>query len=366
MRAVSGTSSRRTRARYLTLSTAAVANEVTAATDFGSAAISGLSSKERLYFRAIAKEANTLLTITPTTNFSTVGGGRSNNSVTAVLARGEYRINTSTGETSDPTFAVSGDTAGVFVALEETYLTVIKVAPGDLRMRGPQIFDAPGPSILVGVAVLTLTMTAPTVLQDLTRLPAQGTLTFTGPAPTAPTVSVQPAVAPDAGALALTGAQPLAVIGGNTTIAVDVARLKFKGPAGPSPVYTFSVTALTLTGYEPDDRVQIYLGPAGHARADAAALYVGRHPEESLSARACRPDPAGAVARARVRRHSPGCAGRHGPAAVTGHGDRPVDPRRGPARIHGPATGRADDRPPAARTRRSRLYGPRARRAHGV
>lgn len=36
-----------------------------------------------------------------------------------VAASGEFRLNTSTGETSNPTLAITGDTAGIFVAIDE-------------------------------------------------------------------------------------------------------------------------------------------------------------------------------------------------------------------------------------------------------
>ena len=92
---------------------------VDASNGFGSVSISGLSSLSRLYFRGLSKEANTTTDITPSTSFTAISPTRSRNNAAAVIVRGEFRINTSTGETSNPTLAVSGDTAGVFVALEE-------------------------------------------------------------------------------------------------------------------------------------------------------------------------------------------------------------------------------------------------------
>lgn len=98
-----------------------VTSEVTAANDFGSAAFSGLASQQRLYFRGMAKQTNATTTLTATSNFTSSGEtGRSGSSATnAVINRAEYRINTSTGETSNPTLAASGDTASVFLALIE-------------------------------------------------------------------------------------------------------------------------------------------------------------------------------------------------------------------------------------------------------
>jgi hypothetical protein len=92
---------------------------VNAANGFGSSTISGLTSKERLYFRVGGKEANSTTNITVSSGFSLATSVRSRNNASAVLNRTEYRINTSTGETSNPTFAVVGDTASIFAAFEE-------------------------------------------------------------------------------------------------------------------------------------------------------------------------------------------------------------------------------------------------------
>ncbi len=96
-----------------------ITNEVTAANGFGSVAFSGLSSANRLYFRALGKEANSTTALTVSTSFNQVTNTRSRNNASAVSLWAEYRINTSTGETSNPTLAVSGDSAGVFVSLQE-------------------------------------------------------------------------------------------------------------------------------------------------------------------------------------------------------------------------------------------------------
>lgn len=96
-----------------------VTSEVSASNGFGSSAFSGLSSIERLYIAGYGKEVNSTTGLTPSTNFTIITGQRSRNNAAAVIVRGEFRINTSTGETSSPTLAVSGDTAGVFLALKE-------------------------------------------------------------------------------------------------------------------------------------------------------------------------------------------------------------------------------------------------------
>lgn len=102
-----------------------ITSEVTAANGFGSSAFSGLASLSRLYFRALGKEANSTTALTASTNFTAIAGTRSRNNAAAVLCRGEYRINTSTGETSNPTLAVSGDTSGLFFAIEEVTITPV-------------------------------------------------------------------------------------------------------------------------------------------------------------------------------------------------------------------------------------------------
>ncbi len=106
--------------RKLQQSTTSVFNTVNAGNGFGSNAFSGLSSKQRLYFMGGAKEANSTTALTVSTNFTTITPQRSRNNAAAQMVRGEFRVNTSTGETSNPTLAVSGDTVSVFVALEET------------------------------------------------------------------------------------------------------------------------------------------------------------------------------------------------------------------------------------------------------
>jgi hypothetical protein len=94
-------------------------NAQDASTGYGSATISGLPSVERLYFRALAKEVNASGQITPSSGFTAIAAVRSRNNADAICVRGEFLIATSTGETSNPVHAVSGDTAGLFFALSE-------------------------------------------------------------------------------------------------------------------------------------------------------------------------------------------------------------------------------------------------------
>ncbi len=120
----------------LRLATAATGNVTDASNGFGSVNFSGLSSLQRLYFRGLGKEANSTTGITVSTSFTNITAQRSRNNAAAVLVRGEFRINTSTGETSNPTLAVSGDTAGVWVALEETPPDVFVAASSNIAAGG--------------------------------------------------------------------------------------------------------------------------------------------------------------------------------------------------------------------------------------
>lgn len=108
---------------------------------FGSVSFSGLPSKQRLYLRALAKQASNTGTITATTNFTSQDLNiRSANNAAAIAQRGEFRINTSMGETSNPTWAVSGNTGNLFVALEE--VTPPVVVEGDLDAVGASTVGA--------------------------------------------------------------------------------------------------------------------------------------------------------------------------------------------------------------------------------
>lgn len=88
--------------------------------DPSSLAPSGLSSKERLYVRGIAGETNATTVLTPSSSWTamsqsqTSGGGAAAN----MAVRGEFRILTGTGATSDPTWTAV-DSASALVWLEE-------------------------------------------------------------------------------------------------------------------------------------------------------------------------------------------------------------------------------------------------------
>lgn len=89
-------------------------------TNSGSAAITDLDSREYLFVRAMGKRANTTTAITATSGFTSMALTlRSANNTSAIAQRGEYRIQTATSSTSNPTFSVSGNSASVFAALYE-------------------------------------------------------------------------------------------------------------------------------------------------------------------------------------------------------------------------------------------------------
>jgi hypothetical protein len=126
-----------------------ITSEVNAANGFGSSAFSGLASAARLYFRGLGKEANSTTAITVSAGpFVAISPQRSRNNADAVLVRGEFRISTSTGETSNPTLAVSGDTAGLFFALVEVANTdgTLSQTLGDLTSSAAGTVDVAGAS----------------------------------------------------------------------------------------------------------------------------------------------------------------------------------------------------------------------------
>jgi hypothetical protein len=106
----------------VTAAAAPVGSATTTANGYGSVAFSGLSSANRVYFRVMGRETNIADTtqITPSTNFTAITAIRSHNSAASVCLRGEFRVNTSTGETSNPSIVNNAqDSSGIFIALEE-------------------------------------------------------------------------------------------------------------------------------------------------------------------------------------------------------------------------------------------------------
>jgi hypothetical protein len=65
---------------------------------------------------------NSVTALTPTDGWSVITGQRSQNAASAVVVRGEFIIDTSEGAISDPTMAVTGDTASFMVALAEGHV----------------------------------------------------------------------------------------------------------------------------------------------------------------------------------------------------------------------------------------------------
>ena len=92
----------------------------------GSMAISGLSSGEYLFFRAMSAEARTPLSYTATSGYSYALYGYGYDSgadATSIAMGGEWDIATGTGSTSAPTGTSSVDWASVFFALQEVQPT---------------------------------------------------------------------------------------------------------------------------------------------------------------------------------------------------------------------------------------------------
>jgi hypothetical protein len=90
-----------------------------ASNDFGSVAHAGATGTNVIYYRALGKTTNSTTQLTPSTDFTAVTNIRSSSAAAARCAYGEFVIQDSLGKTSNPTLAVSGDTAGVFVAIAE-------------------------------------------------------------------------------------------------------------------------------------------------------------------------------------------------------------------------------------------------------
>jgi len=88
--------------------------------NFGSVSQLGVTPEVQvIYFRGLGKQANTTTQLTPTSGYTAITNARSSDVAAARCVHGEFIIQNSTGQTSDPTLAVSGNTAGVFVAIAE-------------------------------------------------------------------------------------------------------------------------------------------------------------------------------------------------------------------------------------------------------
>lgn len=232
----------------LTQSATAVPTAVTAANDFGSASFSGLSSKERLYLRGMGKEANTTSALTTTTNYTSLSGGRSANDPLAITAKGEFRIVTATGETSNPTLAVVGDTSSVFVALEELVLSpTFTPDPKTLAFTGWTPLAVPfGANVPIPVPNGALRFKGPYVPSAPLPIGAAN-LTFTGQTPVATLGFMQPATA----SLVLSGKQPVALNVPRGIYPIGKATLSLTGQYVGQGFGEILLGSLTFTGYAP-------------------------------------------------------------------------------------------------------------------
>jgi hypothetical protein len=88
--------------------------------DPASMAISGLASAEYLFFRGMSRESDTVVSITPTSGFTTSAYTATSGGATASnqSAGAEWKITTGTGATSNPTWEAA-DGASVFIAFKE-------------------------------------------------------------------------------------------------------------------------------------------------------------------------------------------------------------------------------------------------------
>ena len=97
-----------------------IPDETDGSNDFGSVLHIGTIPPEQvIYYRALGKITNSTTQITPTTDFTAVTNIRSSSAAAARSTYGEFVIQNSDGKTSNPTLAVVGDTAGVFVTIAE-------------------------------------------------------------------------------------------------------------------------------------------------------------------------------------------------------------------------------------------------------
>jgi len=89
--------------------------------DFGSVPqIEITPNRQVIYFRGLGKQANTTTALTPTSGWTAIANARSSNVAAARSVYGEFIIQDSTGQSSNPTLAVAGNTAGVFITLAES------------------------------------------------------------------------------------------------------------------------------------------------------------------------------------------------------------------------------------------------------
>jgi hypothetical protein len=212
-----------------------VGNGTTTANSYGSAVISGLASAQRLYFRALARESNFAdsTQITPSTGFNAITAIRSHNSAASMNLRGEWRINTSTGETSNPSIANNAqDSAAVFVALEEVsggY--TIAADAGSYAVTGTAASLEYGREVAAVAGSYAITGQAATLRRALPITALAGSYAITG---TAASLEYGREVAAAAGSYAITGtaatlrrALPLTAVAGSYALTGQDASLEF-------------------------------------------------------------------------------------------------------------------------------------------
>jgi hypothetical protein len=88
----------------------------------GSMTISGLSSTNRLFVRAVAGEGFDTLTVTPTSGYTAFSGTSNGFGYSGMSVNGEFISSTATSQTSNPTFATANqapDWASMFFAIRE-------------------------------------------------------------------------------------------------------------------------------------------------------------------------------------------------------------------------------------------------------
>jgi hypothetical protein len=266
-----------------------ITSEVNGANGFGSSAFSGLSNLSRLYFRTLGKEANSTTALTQTSGYTLSNAIRSRNNAAAQLGRGEFRIITATGETSNPTLAVSGDTAGLFVALEEA--TFAFPATGDVTAAGlaPTVTATNNILVTAALGAVTAAGVAPTVTatNHQTVTPALGAATIAGLAPTfsttnnqtvtpalgdvtaaglEPTVTASQGVAPSPalGDVTAAGLAPTASVTANALVRPDLGEVAAEGIAPTASVtnhqtVTPDLGAATIAGLAPTAAVTDYI-----------------------------------------------------------------------------------------------------------
>lgn len=159
-----------------------------ASSAFGvSIATTGLASKHRLYVRGSFAEDEAMSPYTATTNFTVIDSQFSTTAAAAAnncILGGEFRINTSTGETSNPTFtgSISTECVALMYAISEAAPTVNATASAPL---GSLTATASAKPTVFATAVSSSTSSAtasatPTVFATATQ--AFGALTATAQA----------------------------------------------------------------------------------------------------------------------------------------------------------------------------------------